>query len=140
MLPKKCVIYLGIFFRGSQEGGVRPLVIARPYIFFFMLTLFCRTKTSLSSLKSKVASVLLSIPGGRVHLIKFRELYDKRYTIEKRWDLRVSEKFQGFNYLALLVFLSIVLKYDVNYKYKDFYLSITSVGSTAPFASLTYIR
>ena len=93
MLPKKYVTS-GIFSeapRGGREGGGRNLVIARPYIFFFMLTLFCRTKISLSSLKSKVASVLLSIPGGRIHLMKFRELYDKRYTLEKRlgWEVGV---------------------------------------------------
>ena len=93
MLPKKYVTS-GIFSgapRGGSGGGVETWLGPTIYISFFMLTLSCRTKISLSSLKSKVTSVLLSIPGGRIHLMKFRELYDKRYTLEKRlgWEVGV---------------------------------------------------
>jgi len=39
-----------------------------------------RTKSSLCSLKSKVVSVLLAVPGGRIQLLKFRQLYEKRFS------------------------------------------------------------
>ncbi|XP_023328012.1 meiosis regulator and mRNA stability factor 1 [Eurytemora carolleeae] len=74
-----------------------------------------RTKISLSSLKSKVASVLLSIPGGRIHLMKFRELYDKRFNS----SIRITDLHQMKDLLYIIE--------DISGKIIQFNPNITAV-------------